>query len=229
MIVHSSNLVSIILTFLGGSSSEIMDKFLIRKSTMVQDSSSTQDSCVDSHAHKSSKRIRLELNNIPSDLALQPKILPYHPNDKDEIRRAYIQKGSCQPFPHNFPQRDISGLMCRFNPAWFKEYKNWLEYSQEKDEAFCLCCYLFRPDFGKRSGGDAFVTDGFRIWNKKEKLQIHVGGVNSAHNQAAKKCEDLMKPEQHIQNVFVKQSNQDKIEHRTHLNATVDVTRFLLR
>ncbi|GMP95388.1 hypothetical protein CsSME_00044462 [Camellia sinensis var. sinensis] len=98
--------------------------------------------------------------------------------------------------------------MRRFNFAWFKEYKNW-------------------PDLGK--GCDTFVTEGFKIWNMKNKLQIHVGGVNSAHNQAVKKCEDLMKKKQHIQSVFLKQTNQEKIEYRTRLNATVDYIRFLLR
>ena len=46
------------------------------------------------------------------------------------------------------------------------------------------------------------------------KLDSHVGGVNSAHNQAVKKCEDLLKEKRHIQSVLVKQSNQDKIEYR---------------
>ena len=77
-------------------------------------------------------------------------------------------------------------------------------------------------------GGDSFVTKGFNSWNKKEKLDLHVGGVNSAHNQALKNGENLMKQNQHIQSVFVKQSNQDKIEYQTQLNATVDFIRFLL-
>ena len=37
-----------------------------------------------------------------------------------------------------------------------------------------------------------------------------------------------MKEKQHIQRVFVKQSNQDKIEYRIQLNAIVDCIRFLL-
>ena len=37
-----------------------------------------------------------------------------------------------------------------------------------------------------------------------------------------------MKQKQHIQSVFVKQSDQDKIEYRTQLSATVDCIRFLL-
>ena len=69
---------------------------------------------------------------------------------------------------------------------------------------------------------------GFKLWNWKEKLVSHVGGVNSAHNQTIKKSEDLMKEKQHIQSVLVKQSNQDKIEYRVQLNAIVDCIIFLL-
>ena len=55
----------------------------------------------------------------------------------------------------------------------------------------------------------------------------HVGGVNSAYNQAVKKSEDPMKEKQYIQSVLVKQSNQDKIEYQVQLNAIVDCIRFL--
>ena len=119
--------------------------------------------------------------------------------------------------------------MRRFNPAWFKQFKNWLEYSIEKDAAYCLCCYLFKPDSGKQAGGDTFVTEGFKTWNRKEKLQIHVGGINSAHNQAVKKSEDLMKQKQSIESALTKQSDQAKIEYRIRLTASVDCIRFLLQ
>ena len=54
-----------------------MDKFFIRK---PQDSSSSS----------SSKRICVDLNDLPSDPGLREKISSYHPNDQDNIRRAYI-------------------------------------------------------------------------------------------------------------------------------------------
>ncbi|XP_023729570.1 uncharacterized protein LOC111877281 [Lactuca sativa] len=37
----------------------------------------------------------------------------YHVNQRDEIRRAYLQKGPCQPRDHSFQQRDIGGLPFR--------------------------------------------------------------------------------------------------------------------
>ena len=103
-----------------------------------------------------------------------------------------------------------------------------MEYSIDKDAIFCLYCYQFGQDVGKQGRGDTFVTKGFKLWNHKEKLNSHVGGFNSAHNQAIKKSEDLMNEKQHIQSVLVKQSNQDKLEYRVQLNAIVDSIRFLL-
>ena len=60
------------------------------------------------------------------------------------------------------------------------------------------------------------------------KLDSHVRRVNSAHNQAVKKSEDLLKEKQHIQSVLVKQSNKDKLEYHVQLNAIVNCIRFLL-
>ena len=75
------------------------------------------------------------------NLGNEKKISSYHPNDRDEIRRYYLQKKkTCQPYEHDFPQTKIGGLMHRFNPKWFKECGNWLEYSIEKDVAYCLYC-----------------------------------------------------------------------------------------
>ncbi|KAG4108988.1 hypothetical protein GLYMA_U031215v4 [Glycine max] len=121
------------------------------------------------------QRIEINLEDFPLDLGKRIKISVYHPNDRDKIRRAYLQRGPCQPTQHNFPQRKIGKSLRRFCPSWFNEFGNWLEYSIEKDVAFCLCCYLFRHDFGKQSGGDTFVIEGFTNWNKKERLSSHVG------------------------------------------------------
>ena len=82
-----------------------MEKFLIRK---PQDSSSTQEKQSDYNSRpNSSKRICVDLNNLPSDPGLREKISSYHPNDQDNIRRAYIQKGPYQLVPHNLPQTEI--------------------------------------------------------------------------------------------------------------------------
>jgi len=102
-----------------------------------------------------------------------------------------------------------------------------LEYSILKDAAYCLFCYLFRLDTENQVGGDSFVTEGFKNWKKKDKLQSHVGAHNSAHNQARRRCEALLNQKQSIITFFDKQSDQQKRDYRTRLNASVDCIRFL--
>ncbi|XP_021828662.1 zinc finger MYM-type protein 5-like [Prunus avium] len=129
----------------------------------------------------SSKESELQdiLANLIADPGLRPQMLDYDPNIRDEVRRAYLQKGPCQPKDHTFPQTDLSGYDRRFNVKWFDEF-DWLEYSISKDAAFCLYCYLFKSNFRIGQGcSDAFTEMGFRNWKKKEKIRQHVGHVGS--------------------------------------------------
>ena len=169
----------------------------------------------------------MNLQDLSSDLELSKKITEYHPNDRDKIRRFYLQKGPCQPHEHNFPQKKVGKALRRFNLAWFKQYC-WLEYSIEKDAAFCLYCYLYRPEIGEQASGDSFVSEGFTNWKKKERFDTHVGGHNSAHNQAWRRCQDLLNEKQHVQFAFAKQSDQARKDYRLRLTATLDCIRFLL-
>ncbi|XP_026422472.1 zinc finger MYM-type protein 1-like [Papaver somniferum] len=110
--------------------------------------------------------------------------MDYHPNVRNQVRRAYLQNGPCQPKNHKFPN---SRKGRKFNHSWFKAHEYWLEYSISKDRVYCLCCYLF-----KSSGANNFADEGFCTWSKKSRLQVHVGDINSAHNEARKACEDLL-------------------------------------
>ena len=110
-----------------------MEKFFKRKSVdsaVEQDSNPTTKIC--------DKRSRVDLNNLPSDLGLRPKISYYHPNDQEEIRRVYIQKGPCQPIMKEFSQREISGVLRRFQSDWYKLYENWLEYTKKRMQHMLL-------------------------------------------------------------------------------------------
>ncbi|RWR76195.1 zinc finger MYM-type protein 1-like protein [Cinnamomum micranthum f. kanehirae] len=175
----------------------------------------------------SSKKGRVEVNltDLPADPGLRNPISSYHPTDRDQVRRAYLQKGPCQPQDHKFPYTGCGQDKRRFNPIWFKDYGSWLEYSVEKDASFCLCCYLF----GEETRYDAFITQGFKSRRKKERIENHVGGPNSVHNQAYEKCQNLLNQKQHIETIIVKQSSQARTEYRIRLKATLASVRFLLR
>ncbi|KAG5608854.1 hypothetical protein H5410_020135 [Solanum commersonii] len=127
-------------------------------------------------------------------------IRDYHPDERDEIRRAYIQRGPHQP---------------RISEC-------------DEDATYCLCCYLFQDESIHQGGGETFSSIGFRSWHKKKRLDTHIGKSNIVHNQAKKKCEDLMRQEQSIQAAFVKLSNQTKLEHKIRLKASIEVARLLL-
>ena len=97
----------------------------------------------------SSKRIRVDFNleSLPLDLRLWQKISSYYPNNHDEIRRYYLTKSPCQ-LVHDDPVSYFSGKSRRFRFEWYVNRK-WLEYSIDKDAAFCFYCYLFGQDVGK--------------------------------------------------------------------------------
>ncbi|KAH0768458.1 hypothetical protein KY285_004329 [Solanum tuberosum] len=128
--------------------------------------------------HHSAKRLkqRVDLDSLPADPKKRIPIRDYYPDERDEIRRAYIQR----------------------------------------DENI------------HQGGGETFSSIGFRSWHKKKRLDTPIGKSNSVHNQAKKKCEDLMRQEQSIQATFVKLSNQTKLEHKIHLKASIEVARLLL-
>ena len=147
-----------------------MEKYFKRKSKLelppptkrVDNSSSKQD------------RVEINLADLSSDPGLRPRITDYHPNDRDQDRKAYAQRGARQPKEHIFPYKIYGVKDRRFNNGWFTQF-NWLEYSIAKDTAFCLCCYLFKSDIGEQAGGDTFVSEGFSNWKCPKKLTIHEG------------------------------------------------------
>ena len=101
----------------------------------------------------------MDVADLPMDPGLRIKISNYHSNERDQIRRYYLQNKPYQLVDHDFPQSQFGKTKRRFNLVWFKEFLGWLEYSITKDAAYCLYCYLFRLDTGDQGGGDSFVTE----------------------------------------------------------------------
>ncbi|XP_042380497.1 uncharacterized protein LOC121972954 [Zingiber officinale] len=170
------------------------------------------------------------LKSVSKDIGLRIPICSYNANIRDQVRRIYLQKGPCQPSGYEFPKRKFGvSQFRRFNPSWFKEFGDWLEYSIEKDAAYCLYCYLFKTTKGKQVGGETFVSEGFTNWKGKDRLNIHVGQHDSEHHKARMNCEALMNQDEHIQSILHKQSKQMRNDYRIRLNASIDCIRVLLR
>ncbi|KAC9910475.1 hypothetical protein E3N88_45093 [Mikania micrantha] len=190
-----------------------LDRFFKRVGTNVESSSSTN------------KGLKIDLNDLPWDPFERKPISSYHPSQKDEIRRAYLLKGPCQPTMSVYPQTLYTNKFRKFNPEWYtQQHGNWLEYSVKADKVYCLYCYLFRES----GQNDAFGYEGVRCWNKVKRFDVHVGDCNSFHNKSLKKGSDLLKEAQSIHVAFDKQTEKQKKEYRIRLGISVKVARGLL-
>ncbi|XP_022845237.1 zinc finger MYM-type protein 1-like [Olea europaea var. sylvestris] len=165
----------------------------------------------------------VDVAQLPSDPGLRVPIQNYDVNIRDAIRRAYMQRGPCQPRNHIFPPTKIGKVDRRFCVSWYNEHPTWLEYSIAKDAVFWFYCCLFGLNDG------SFVKGRFSNWKKKEYIGKHVGASSSAHNQARVKYELFNNQEQSIRSHLVKQSHQARTNYRIRLNASIDCVRFLLR
>ncbi|XP_015166277.1 uncharacterized protein [Solanum tuberosum] len=176
----------------------------------------------------SSPRQEFNVNDLKADLIETTPILNYHPNLRDEISGEYIIKAPCQPRTHQFPQTGSFGTRCCFVYTWFDEYRDWLEYSIDADATYCLPCYLFHGENINQGGVTLFSTKGFTNWQRKDRFATHIGQRNSVHNQSKRKCEDLMREQQSIQDAFYKLDDKSKHEYRVSLNTSIDVVRLFL-
>lgn len=87
-----------------------------------------------------------------------------------------LSLGPFQPKLYPFPETNGR----RFNADWYIEYPL-LEYSVEKDAAFCFACCLF-PDGPHRSkASDRWVTEGCSKWSKMKGSQKNKKGKLLAH------------------------------------------------
>ena len=117
--------------------------------------------------------------------------------------------------------------MRHFNPSWCDKYGTWLEYSIEKDAAFCLCCYLFVNVKENQSGN--FIRKGFSTWNKLDSFKVHIGDFNRAHSKVLIDYENLRRPRQSIEVAFDRHDEETRRRYRLCLNISISCSRYLLR
>ncbi|KAM3247786.1 hypothetical protein P3L10_009553 [Capsicum annuum] len=172
----------------------------------------------------------LDLDSLKADPGERIPISNYDPRIRDKVRKYYIEKASCQPVLKPYPSSEIRGRKRQFASSWFKgSHSTWLEYSVEKDAAYCLCCYLFKNEFVHETTGDFYASKGFRDWNKAlKRFRLYVGKVNSVQHKCYNKMIDLSNHHQSIQVVLDKHPQKEKSEYRIRLEASLDAARLLL-
>ena len=76
-------------------------------------------------------------------------------------------------------------------------------------------------------GGDAFVNSGFRKWNQPDKLDLHVGGITSTHNEALEKFNNFTRPKRSIASTYIKHTTKEKVQYKAHLTYSIGWSHLL--
>jgi hypothetical protein len=169
--------------------------------------------------------IEFNPDHIISDPGLRIPIDRFVSNIRDEVRRAFIVKGPTQPIGHNFPK---SNDKRSFQKHWFRQH-SWLEYSLQKNKAYCFYCYLFKHDrMDDKFCYDAFTKLGFSQWrNASLAFSKHVGGPNSIHNVATTAFHDFANQRSSIGHKVSSYTRDALVKYETRLEASLSIVSYL--
>jgi len=165
--------------------------------------------------------------HIVSDPGLRVAINQFHPDIRDDVRRAYLVKGPTKPFGYNFPKKQNDKRV--FLEIWLTKH-DWLEYSVAKDAAFCFYCFLFKQKpLETHFGHDAFSKEGYRNWkNAYNGFPLHVGGPTSCHNRARTACANFRNRRASVSHKIEAYSADAEKKYETRVTASLDVASFLI-
>jgi hypothetical protein len=94
-----------------------------------------------------------------------------------------------------------------------------------------LYCFLFKeqPSDGQ-FGYDAFTKLGFNTWkNAYKALPLHVGSVDSHHNDARNACTDFKNQRAGVDHKFQTYDKDSEIRYKIGLTATLDSAKYLIK
>ncbi|XP_021770498.1 zinc finger MYM-type protein 1-like [Chenopodium quinoa] len=172
------------------------------------------------------------LDFLMRDPGLRKQIETYDSDEKDLIRRSYIDFGPYQPKLDNYPYSGSEKHPRRFQKSWFVKFP-WLEYSPTMDAAYCFYCFLFAKKPLGRCGSDTFTVKGFKNWKKVNNgkdcaFLCHMGkDSNSAHNFSTKCYFNLKNQSAHIEKVVEKVTAEEIVKNRLRLKTSIDAVKWL--
>jgi hypothetical protein len=108
---------------------------------------------------------KFDVNHLERDPGKRLQIWEYPVNQRDEVRRAYLNWGPYQWVAEKYPLNEDKHPR-RFQESWFKMFPSWLEYSPTNDAAYCLLCYLSSKKPSGNHTADVFTRKGFKAWRK---------------------------------------------------------------
>lgn len=169
-------------------------------------------------------------SQIIADLGLRIPIEDYAPEiRRSDVRRAYLLNKRNKAVGHTFKNTKDGKIWRSFQRAWLDKF-DWLEYSVDKEAAFCFHCFLFKkPSQAIRFGNDVFMKDGYTRWKTGlASFEKHVGGQSSYHNIARGDCDDFNNQQASVATKFPVYSKESEISYKIRLTASLDCARYLI-
>lgn len=169
---------------------------------------------------------------VEREPGIRCQIRDYPPNNQEQARTAYMKHVAYHFKMDEYPPDDAAVYPSRFQYHWFKDFP-WLEYSPEKDAVYCFPCFLFCKKPLWKKGSDVFTVQGFRKWKRvnngqKRAFLTHMGKDSKSAHSYAVKCHDNFKNKPcQIQQLVVKQTEEDIKKNRLRLGVTIDALRWL--
>jgi hypothetical protein len=190
-------------------------------------SSSSTPHTNESTSQPKKPRAEFSHSNLIADPGNRKPIDSYEPEIRDQVKRAYALSGPTQPHEFLFPRKWIGGEWRSFQKAWFDEF-DWLEYSESKDVAYCLYCYLFfNSAKTDKFGSSVFAHQGYVNW-KKAKDTFSKHSVCKTHAEARLKCDDFMNQRTSVGRKLVEIRNEEEKRYEIHLTSSLDVAKFII-
>ncbi|KAJ1255625.1 hypothetical protein BS78_K180300 [Paspalum vaginatum] len=172
-------------------------------------------------------RVEFRSSDIVCDPGMRKPIEEYPFEIRDQVKKAYVLRGPTQLAGYTFSPKWQSGDWRSFQPHWFQTY-DWLEYSESKDAAFCLYCYLFfEPGKPEKFGSNVFAKVGYEKWKKAlERFDKYAASLS--HNNARMKCDDFMNQRRSVTQKFYKYDKEEQNRYEIRLTSSLDIARFLI-
>ena len=178
-------------------------------------------------------------SKVSHDPGCRPKII------NNEERMYFIKMGPFQPKLYSFPKNakmKASRDTCSFSPKWYNDYP-YIEYSIEKDMAYCFVCKLFSPHGINAEKSEEVWTEGFNNWckamgsqgkGKQGKIPTHF--QSNSHKAALMDYATFCNQSEHVDLLLDKEKRAKIIEeekiikkHRDVIVMMLDISRTLAR
>ena len=120
-------------------------------------------------------------SDLPDPVSKDPGLRPLITTKRQRLYLAQI--GPQQPKLFNYPSNeDIArrNKQNRFMAVWFSQYP-FLEYSTEKDAAFCFVCQMFPKGIDRERSTQNWCCTGVRKWDKMKSRGAGNSGKLSEH------------------------------------------------